>query len=48
LIERVFKDNPFRYSTPDKRSNHPHLAGWDRSKMPEFKWPESPAPSERK
>jgi hypothetical protein len=41
LLEEVFKNNEWRYSTPDKRANLEHLAGFDVSKAPAFSWPES-------
>jgi hypothetical protein len=39
LLAEVFKDNAWRYSFPDKRTESAHLAGFDRSKAPRFVWP---------
>src|SRR5205823_5835380 len=39
LAAEVFKDNPWRYTRPDRRSEPGHLAGFDRSKAPRFTWP---------
>ncbi len=39
LLAEVFKDNAWRYSFPDKRSEPAHLTGFDRSTSPRFVWP---------
>jgi hypothetical protein len=39
LLAEVFKDNAWRYTFPDKRSESGHLSGFDRSKAPRFVWP---------
>jgi hypothetical protein len=39
LLAEVFKDNAWRYTFPDKRSEPAHLKGFDRSMSPRFVWP---------
>ncbi len=42
LIRKAFGDNPWRYARPHLRSNGTaHLAGFDRSKAPQFAWPKA-------
>ncbi len=41
LLNEVFGDGPWRYLPPAKRSPpSPHLAGFDVSRAPTFKWPD--------
>jgi Xaa-Pro aminopeptidase len=38
LCNEVFGDGPWRYVRPDRRKERAHLAGFDLSKAPAFKW----------
>ncbi len=38
LCNEVFGDGPWRYVRPDRRQEKSHLAGFDLSKAPAFKW----------
>jgi len=46
LCAEVFGDNPWRYQKPAARApeGRAHLAGYDASKAPRFKWRPAPAP----
>jgi hypothetical protein len=39
LIEEIYGGRDWRYVRPDHRSEAAHLAGFDRSKAPTFRWP---------
>jgi hypothetical protein len=39
LIAEVFRDNEWRYVHPSKRDDPAHLAGYDPSAAPVFRWP---------
>jgi len=41
LVEEVFGDEPWRYQLPAKRTGtgRHHLANYDRTKAPKFRWP---------
>jgi putative membrane-bound dehydrogenase-like protein len=39
LIAEVFRNTPWRYQRPDQRGFKGHLAGYDPSKAPRFRWP---------
>ena len=39
LIEGIYGDRDWRYVRPDRRSEPDHLAGFDRSSAPSFRWP---------
>ena len=39
LLREVFGDNDWRYTTTDKRTDLPHLKGYDREQAPTFTWP---------
>jgi hypothetical protein len=38
LAEEVFGDGPWRYVRPDRRKDKAHLAGYDPTSAPTFKW----------
>jgi len=38
LLAQVYRDNDWRYTPTTKRPDSPHLAGFDRSTAPIFKW----------
>jgi cyclophilin family peptidyl-prolyl cis-trans isomerase len=46
LCSEVFGDNPWRYQKPAARApeGRAHLAGYDASKAPRFRWRPAPAP----
>lgn len=39
LIDEVFRNNPWKYSRPESRSELPHLRGLDRKALKPFAWP---------
>jgi hypothetical protein len=39
LLAQVYRDNDWRYTPTTQRPDSPHLAGFDRSTAPTFKWP---------
>ncbi len=41
LMEEVFPGNAWTYTTTDKRTDLPHLKGYDRAKAPTFVWPKA-------
>lgn len=47
LLDGVFRKNPWSYVHPRDREEKGHLAGYDPSKAPRFRWPRRAGPRER-